>query len=82
MNWHKMVTKDATTCDQLITLLACHDALESPNNFDSKRKQNKFHKNMRNNHRTYQGNNYKGFKPQDFAVPSTVPNKNPAQKNP
>ena len=23
---------------------------------------------------------YKGFKPQDFAVPSTVPNKNPTQK--
>ena len=49
-------------------------------NFDSKRKQNKFHKNMGNNHRGYQGNNYKGFKPQDSAVPSTVPNKKLAQK--
>ena len=26
MTRHKMVTKYATTCDQLITLLACHDA--------------------------------------------------------
>ena len=54
---------------------------QRPNNFDSKRKQNKFHKNMGNRHRGYKGNNYKGFKPQDFAVPWTVPNKNTAQKN-
>ena len=26
MTRHKTVTKDATTCDQFITLLACHDA--------------------------------------------------------
>ena len=51
-------------------------------NFDSKRKQNKFHKNMGNNHRGHEGNNYKGFKPQDSAIPSTVPNKNPTQKEP
>ena len=54
---------------------------QRPNNFDSKIKQNKLHKNMGNNHRGYQGNNYKGFKPQYCAVPSTVPNKKPAQKN-
>ena len=35
---------------------------------------------MGNNHRGYQGNNYKGFKSQDSAVPSNVPNKNIAQK--
>ena len=50
------------------------------NNFDSKIKQNKFHKNMQNNHRGYQGNNYKGFNPQDSVVPSIVPNKNKTQK--
>ena len=37
---------------------------------------------MGNNHRAYQGNNYKGFISQDYVVPSTVPNKNPAQKEP
>ena len=41
-----------------------------PRNFDSKGKQNKFHKNRGNNHRGYQGNNYKGFKPQYSAVSS------------
>ena len=35
---------------------------------------------MGNNHRGYQGNNYNGFKFQDSAIPSTVPNKNPTQK--
>ena len=30
---------------------------QRPNNFDSKGKQIKFHKNMGNNHRGYQGNN-------------------------
>ena len=29
------------------------------NNFDPRKKQNKFHKNTRNNYRGYQGNNYK-----------------------
>ena len=53
-----------------------------PNNFDSKEKQNKFHKNMGNNHKRYKSNNYKVFKPQDSRVPSTVPNKNPAEKEP
>ena len=37
---------------------------------------------MGNNHRGYQGNNYKGFKPQDSVLPSTIPNKNPSQKEP
>ena len=37
---------------------------------------------MGNNHRGYQGNNYKGFKPQDPIVPSIVPNKNPVQREP
>ena len=35
---------------------------------------------MGNNHRGYQGNNYKSLKPQDFVVPSIVPNKILAQK--
>ena len=35
---------------------------QRPNNFDSKRKQNKFHKNMGNNHKGYRGNNYKETK--------------------
>ena len=55
---------------------------QNPNNFDSTRKENKFHKNIGNNHRGYQGNNYKGFKSQDSIVPSTIPNKNPGQKEP
>ena len=55
---------------------------QRPNNFDSNRKQNKFHRNIGNNHRGYQGNNCKGFKPQDSTVPSIVPNKNPTQKEP
>ena len=55
---------------------------QRPNNFDSKRKQNKFHKSMRNNHRGYQGNNYKFYKPQDYVVPSIAPNKNPSRKEP
>ena len=37
---------------------------------------------MGNHHIGYQDNNYKGFKPQDSAVPSTVPNKNQSQKEP
>ena len=39
-----------------------------PNNFDPRKKQNKFHKNLGNKYRGYQGNNYKNFKPQNFAV--------------
>ena len=55
-----------------------------PNNFDPKKKQNKFHKNSGNNYRGYKGNNYKTFKPQNSVVrePSNVPNKNSAQKEP
>ena len=53
---------------------------QRPNNFDLKIKQNKFHKNMGNNHSGYQGNNYKGFKTQDYMVHSTVPNIKPTQK--
>ena len=33
MAQHKWLQKDATTCDQLITLLACRDALASPDAF-------------------------------------------------
>ena len=36
---------------------------KGPNNFDPRKKQNKFHKNTGNNYRGYQGNNYQGFKP-------------------
>ena len=52
------------------------------NNFDPKKKQNKFHKNWWNNHKGYQGNNYKKFETQNSAVkePSNVPNKNLEQK--
>ena len=32
------------------------------------------------NHRGYDGNNFKGFKPKYFVVPSTVPNKKPTEK--
>ena len=38
------------------------------NNFDPRKKKNKFHKNIGNNYRGYQGNNYQGFKPQNSAV--------------
>ena len=55
-----------------------------PNNYDPKKKQNKFHKNSGNNYRGYQGNNYKKFKPQNPVVkePSNIPNKSFAQKEP
>ena len=55
-----------------------------PNNFDPRKKKNKFHKNSGSNYRGYQGNNYKNFKPKNSAVkePSTVRNKNSAQKEP
>ena len=55
-----------------------------PNNFDPRKKQNKFHKNTWNNYRGYQGNNYQGFKPRNSVVkePSIVFNKNQAQKDP
>ena len=48
------------------------------NNFDTRKKQNKFHKNIGNNYRGYQGNNYKIFKPYNSAVkePHIVLNKN------
>ena len=57
---------------------------KGPNNFESRKKQNKFHKNTGNCYRGYQGNNYQGFKPQNYAVkePSNVPNKNLAHKEP
>ena len=32
-----------------------------PDNFDPRKKNNKFHKNTRNNYKGYQGNNYKKF---------------------
>ena len=38
------------------------------NNFDPRKKLNKFHKNTGNNYRGYQGNNYKGFKPHNSTV--------------
>ena len=52
-----------------------------PNNYDPKKKQNKFHKNLGDNYRGYQGNHYKKFKPQNPAIkePSNIPNKNFAQ---
>ena len=57
---------------------------KTPNNFDPRNKQNKFHKNKGNNYKGYQGNNYKGFKPHNFVVkePSIFLNKNPTQKEP
>ena len=57
---------------------------KGPNNFDPRKNHNKFHKNTGNNYRQYQGNNYQGFKPQNYAIkePSTVFNKNQAQKEP
>ena len=55
-----------------------------PNNFDPKKKKNKFHKNSGNNYRGYQGNNYNNFKPQISTVkePSNVPNKTQHKNNP
>ena len=56
------------------------------NNFDPRKKQNKFHKNTRNNYKGYQGNNYKKFKLQNSAVKEREPpiafNKNTAQRGP
>ena len=50
---------------------------QRPNNFDSRKNKNKFHKHMGKNYRGYHGNNYKKIKPQDSAVkePSTALNK-------
>ena len=54
------------------------------NNFDPRKKHNKFHKNTRNNYKGYQGNNYKNIKPQNSAVkePPTTFNKNTTQREP
>ena len=54
------------------------------NNFDPRKKQNKFHKNTGNNYRGCQGNNYKSLKSHNSTVkePPIVLNKNPTQKEP
>ena len=53
-------------------------------NFDPRKKNNKFHKNTGNNYKGYQGNNCKKFKPQNSAVKEspTAFNKNTAQREP
>ena len=38
------------------------------NNFDPRKKNNKFHKNIVNNYKGHQGNKYKNYKPHNSAV--------------
>ena len=54
------------------------------NNFDPRKKHNKFHKNIGNNYKGYQSNKYKNLKPQNSAVkePPTTFNKNTTQREP